>query len=175
MSIEINVEVTGWEALFEAVGQLESKSLHAGGDALVALGRRIVEVIKEHYVPVDVGMEGKSLFGVSPMVVRIRKSLQRGGRRVKGGTLRNSVGSDSIAKITTEGVEVTIYAGKDGSGAEAYAAVQHENLTFRHMVGQAKYIEIPVMLIATEEMAPEIVKTVSMAMEGAWGRSGVDA
>lgn len=168
MSIEIDVEVTGWEALFEAVGRQESRSLSAGGDALVTLGRRIVDVIKEHYVPVDVGMSGKSIFGISPMAVRIRKSLQRGGRRVKGGTLRNSVGSDAIATLTSAGVEVTIYAGKDGSGAEAYAAVQHENLMFRHMVGQAKYVEIPVILIATEEMAPEIVKTVSLGMRDAW-------
>ena len=166
MSIEFSLEITGFDELLAAVGKQELRNLHQGGEALVALGRKIAEVIRDHYVPVNVGMKGVTgTVGQSPITVRLSKTLQRAGKAARGGTLRASVGSSSTYRILgSEAVEVTVYAGRDGSGAERYAAVQHEVLWYKHVIGQAKYVEIPVMLIAPQEMAPEIVKHVRMGM-----------
>jgi hypothetical protein len=53
------------------------------------------------------------------------------------GTLRSTVRLNGPT-ITTKAVSCSVVAG----GARApYAIVQHEDLTYRHTVGQAKYIE----------------------------------
>lgn len=47
-----------------------------------------------------------------------------------------------------------------GGPAEAYALVQHEDLTFRHTVGQAKYLEQP-FLKAIPGLPDRLAKTIS--------------
>lgn len=160
MSIEIIAEITGWEQLYARVDHLESASIDAAGLALVEFGKNIAEVIRDHYVPVYSGEQGTGVFGISPIHVRVDRV---------GGTLRESIGSSEVYTLENEGIEVLIWAGKPGSGAESYAAVQHENLLYRHKVGQAKYIEVPVMLMAPPEMAPYIASYVSRGMQDAWG------
>jgi hypothetical protein len=173
MSVEIDVEITGLDAFMRMAegiaDKMELASYNNAGEALVRLGHKIVDLVKEHYVPVDVGQQGTHSVGYAPLMIRITRQLKAGARRVEGGTLRNSVGSSVIAEFVEGGVEVHIWAGKPGSGAEKYAAVQHENLMYRHQVGQAKYIEVPVLLICPVEMAPEIAKSVKTGFDNAWG------
>lgn len=60
---------------------------------------------------------------------------------VDTGVLKNS-GFVAEPKITSSGVEVELGY---GGAAAAYAVVQHERLDYRHTVGQAKFLEIPVL------------------------------
>lgn len=53
-----------------------------------------------------------------------------------------------------------------GGAAQAYATVQHEDLSFHHTVGQAKYLEIPARLHmggAVAAMVPDIQKAIDEA------------
>ena len=172
--IEYDVEITGWDALEQSMYGLEINTIEKAGNALVRLGQRIVQEIVDHYVPVYTGLEGANTKGFSPKIARQSLVIVHnypavspmGAHTVRqGGTLRNSVNSDEVARFTQDGAEVSIWAGREGSGAEAYAAVQHEVLWFKHAVGQAKYIEIPVMLICDPEMAPMIAKEVQIALD----------
>lgn len=65
---------------------------------------------------------------------RIKKMKDR--TPVRDGHLKSSV-KILPAKRTRQGIEVQWAA---GGVATAYALVQHENLSFQHTVGQAKYI-----------------------------------
>ena len=56
------------------------------------------------------------------------------------GTLRAS-GQVHEAEIDGKAVNVTLWYGGPGSGAEDYAVIQHEELDYFHTVGQAKYLE----------------------------------
>ena len=75
---------------------------------------------------------------------------------VRDGHLRSSVHL-TPAKRTIKGVEVGWAAGKS---ATAYALVQHEDLSFKHTVGQAKYISSVVYEDATA-MRSEIKQAIS--------------
>lgn len=50
-----------------------------------------------------------------------------------------------------------------GGAASAYAAIQHENLSYHHNVGQAKYLEQP-----ATEMEDEIKAAVAQAVKEAF-------
>ena len=58
---------------------------------------------------------------------------------VDHGTLK---GSGTVGMPQMKGTNVTVELGYGGDASD-YAAVQHENLKYRHKVGQAKYLEIP--------------------------------
>lgn len=60
---------------------------------------------------------------------------------VDTGVLKNS-GFVGAPKIGPSSVEVELGY---GGAAAAYAVVQHERLDYRHTVGQAKYLETPVL------------------------------
>jgi hypothetical protein len=72
------------------------------------------------------------------------------------GTLKDSATSEP-AKLVSDGIEKII-----GFNTE-YAAVQHENLEFRHSHGQAKYLAIP--LADTSKFAPYVASKAKAAME----------
>jgi hypothetical protein len=73
---------------------------------------------------------------------------------VDSGTLRNSA-------VIEEG-DTYIEVGYGGE-ASAYAAIQHENMSFHHPVGQAKYLEQP-----ATEMEEEIKAAVARAVAEAF-------
>lgn len=75
--------------------------------------------------------EAKRRTPVSPLPAR---------KGVVPGTLRAS-GQVSEPEFKGKKVEVTLSFGGEGSGAEEYAVVQHENLEYFHTTGQAKYLE----------------------------------
>ncbi len=52
--------------------------------------------------------------------------------------------ASGIVEVEDEAVIVLHYGGP-GSGAEDYALEQHENLTYHHPIGGAKYLELPVI------------------------------
>ena len=59
------------------------------------------------------------------------------------------------------GVSVEMGFGGPGSGAESYALEQHEWLFYRHVIGSAKYLEIPFNILAPaleEKLANVLVK-----------------
>lgn len=60
---------------------------------------------------------------------------------VDTGVLRAS-GHVLPANVNGDDVEVTLGY---GGAAEAYAVIQHENLNYRHTVGNAKFLERPLM------------------------------
>lgn len=68
------------------------------------------------------------------------------------GNLRSS-GNVLPPSIDADGVEVKLGY---GGAAEAYAVVQHENLTYRHTVGGPKFLERPLM-DAARGMAERLV------------------
>jgi hypothetical protein len=72
---------------------------------------------------------------------------------VDTGTLRNS------CVIEQKNDEIIVGY---GGAASSYAAIQHENLSFHHNVGQAKYLEQP-----ATEMEEEIKAAVEKAVVGA--------
>jgi len=57
------------------------------------------------------------------------------------GTLK---GSGRVEQPTNDGQTIRVTLGYGGA-ASAYALVQHERLDYHHTVGQAKYLETPVM------------------------------
>jgi hypothetical protein len=61
------------------------------------------------------------------------------------GTLRNS---GFVNEPEWQGNEVTVTLGFGGA-AEEYALRQHEELSYKHTVGQAKYLERPMLNAAT--------------------------
>jgi len=58
---------------------------------------------------------------------------------VDEGTLKTS-GHVQLPKVGNGKIEVVLGY---GGAAKAYALTQHENMTFHHTVGQAKYLSIP--------------------------------
>lgn len=151
MSVEISVEINGFDELYKAVDQLESDTKEGLGMALTAFGQKIKQTIRENYVPVRTdAIHGRAPVGYyQPHHVRTLRLLRASVRRAQGGTLRASVQS-SRYRERGQYLEVVISAGMPGTGAEQYAAVVHEKLSLRHVIGQAKYIEIPVALAASE-------------------------
>lgn len=171
MSIELDLQLNGIEQFLGGVTRLEVMVQTNAGEEYVKLAKKIVAEIKAHYVPVDVGMEGLGTIGKPHSTIRKTPKLRSGKRRVEGGTLRESVECDEVARLNSDGgIEVSIWAGREGSGAEDYAWIQHENLTYKHAIGQAKYIEIPIAMIATTEMAQALISAIRNVMDDdAWG------
>lgn len=79
---------------------------------------------------------------------------------VDTGVLRDS-GHVELPVIDADGVTVTMGF---GGAAEAYALVQHEDLTLHHRVGKAKYLEQP--FLERVNGLPERVSA-AVFMEGA--------
>jgi hypothetical protein len=75
------------------------------------------------------------------------------------GALRSSGHVDQPVII---GKSVSVTLGFGGP-ATPYALIQHENLEFRHTVGQAKYLELPFMA-ACGTMLPRLAQTLGAAM-----------
>lgn len=183
-TIGYDIEIDGIDNLFSRVDTLENAMKTEASSIFVGLGKRIVQEIKENYVPVDVGLEilnkaGERVFGgvlgakehrgFAPVHISNIPQLAEGLEKRQGGTLRDSVmSSDEPEEFGEEGFHIRIWAGGPGSGAEEYAAIQHENLLYRHLVGQAKYIEIPVLLLAPPELVPGIQKAIGKAIDSAW-------
>lgn len=165
MSVEMTFELdqASVDAYLMRVHNFEIESLRTAGVWIVKLAQRIVEEIKTNYVPVFTGQEGRNSQGFSPKMIHVLVLKSE-----EGGTLRDSVDCDKIARFTVDTVEVSIWAGGPGSGAEEYAAIQHENLMYHHYVGQAKYIEIPVVMIAPTEFAPALTMSMQEAIKSAW-------
>lgn len=172
--ITISASISGGTELINVVKGLETRALEAAPEGLVNLAKKIVQEIKTHYVPVFVGRTpGSTTKGLKPIMVSLSgEVLHHKGHAA--GQLRDSVGFEVLSEsnfqvamgagsITREYV-ISIFAGKKGSGAEEYAHLQHENLMYRHKIGQAKYIEIPVMLLAPPELAQKVAKSVQTVM-----------
>lgn len=73
--------------------------------------------------------------------------------------------SGYVEPPTQSGSVVTVTLGYGGA-AQAYATVQHEDLSFHHTVGQAKYLEIPARLHmggAAASLVPDIQKAIDQA------------
>lgn len=66
---------------------------------------------------------------------------------VDKGILLQSVPATSFVEVTPK--DCTAFVGAGGA-ASAYARRQHEDLTYHHTVGKAKFIEDPVRRIAPE-------------------------
>ena len=77
---------------------------------------------------------------------------------VDTGVLRSS-GHVQRPEVDRNGVRVTLGY---GGPAEAYALAVHENLRARHPVGQAKYLEQPLL-----EALPEVKRAVGKALDRA--------
>lgn len=70
--------------------------------------------------------------------------------------------SGYVEPPTQSGNVVTVTLGYGGA-AQAYATIQHEDLSLHHTVGQAKYLEIPARLHmggAAAAMVPDIQKAI---------------
>jgi hypothetical protein len=80
---------------------------------------------------------------------------------VDQGTLRAS--APIVSKFTITPTEAVATLGYGGA-ASAYARRQHEDLSFRHTVGKAKFLEDPIMRNAP--MVPEMVASRIGAMRG---------
>jgi|TARA_R110000824_G_scaffold132891_1_gene295453 aspartate-semialdehyde dehydrogenase len=85
-----------------------------------------------------------------------RVAIMKSRTPVKDGHLKGSVRL-SPAKRTRQGVEVYWQA---GGVTTAYALVQHEDLTFKHTSGQAKYI-ISVVYEDAVKMRTEIGEAIT--------------
>ena len=77
---------------------------------------------------------------------------------VDTGVLRSS-GHVKRPEVDRNGVRVTLAY---GGPAEAYALIVHENLRARHPVGQAKFLEQPLL-----EALPEVKRAVGKALDRA--------
>lgn len=148
MSVEMSVEINGFEELMRALDRHDARTKHNAGLGLVAFGQEMKQIIREYYVPVRTDLVPKgSIRNYQPQHIRTITKLRAAMKRAGGGTLRASIQS-SYYRERGDWLEVIISAGRPGTGAEKYAAVVHEKLTLRHMVGQAKYIETPLALNA---------------------------
>ena len=76
-----------------------------------------------------------------------------------GGTLR---GSHEVSTPFWSGTDVEVVIAV-GAGAESYAVIQHENMAYRHAVGQAKFLESAVHE-AAESMAQNLAKYIKGAL-----------
>ncbi len=72
---------------------------------------------------------------------------------VKDNALRSS---GKVGAVRRVGNDIIVELGFGGAAAK-YAWVQHENLDYAHKVGQAKYLEIPLMA-AVNDMAARLTK-----------------
>lgn len=66
---------------------------------------------------------------------------------VDTGVLRQSIPACSFGEVTARDCRVVIGA---GGAARAYALRQHEELTWKHKVGNAKFIERPIRAIQSD-------------------------
>jgi hypothetical protein len=73
---------------------------------------------------------------------------------VDHGTLRDSCVIESDENSVTVGY---------GGAASSYAAVQHENMSYHHNVGQAKFLEQPAQEME-EEIKEAVLKAIKEAM-----------
>ncbi|HEY7824085.1 MAG TPA: HK97 gp10 family phage protein [Acidimicrobiia bacterium] len=80
--------------------------------------------------------------------------------RVTGGTLRNS-GYVTLPRTDSEGTFVEVGF---GGAAKAYAVRQHEELSYRHEVGEAKYLERAINATEKEVMA-HVKRVAARAMQ----------
>jgi hypothetical protein len=163
MQLGVHVEIGDWNELFQFAEEVDKKCLTSGGQSLVELGEHIAEVIRERYVPVDVGQSGNERKKFEPRQIASNRRLRRGMKRAQGGTLRKSVELSEYQMVGNE-ASVTISAGGEGSGAEKYALVQHEATWYHHTVGQAKYIEIPVTVICAEKLEDTLEDAVNKVL-----------
>lgn len=137
--IEASFEIDSsqWDRLSSRWDEFEAGAKTYSAQSIVELAQKIVKIIQEEYVPVG-----------------------------DTGRLQRSVDSDKIPLMNIDlstfdtTYTVAIWAGAPGSGAEEYAVRQHEDLTFKHKIGGAKYIEIPVNLIGSNELSPILAKYV---------------
>src|SRR5512138_2860168 len=112
---------------------------------------------------------GRGLYGWSEQVMTRAKELCP----VDTGTLRSS-GHVSNPKTSNGVMEVTLgFGGPAGSGNQAgesngadcgYAEYVHENLAAHHTVGQAKFLETPVME-ATAQLSEQIQQEVDSELK----------
>jgi len=77
------------------------------------------------------------------------------------GVLRAS-GHVELPKIEGDSVSVTLGY---GGPAAPYALVQHENLTYKHTVGSAKYLELP-LLARAKSLTEQVVAHVHAKLGG---------
>lgn len=159
--IYYSIEMEPIEPLEHKIDVLEENAIQEMIAAQTELAQKIVTEIKQKYVPVYMGGIGKQkgTKGIKPSSIRY---LRKSKRSKESGVLRDSVGYE--IRVENGQVVVIIFAGRQGSGAEEYAAVQHENLMYRHNIGQAKYIEVPVTIMSAQSMSPIIVKHIQNAM-----------
>lgn len=160
MSVSISVEINGFDELMRMVNQHDDRTKHSAGLGLVAFGQEMKQIIREYYVPVRADLVPKSsVRNYQPRHIRTIARLRSAMKRAGGGTLRASIFSSQFYIENGEYLEIKIRAGSPGSGAEKYAAVVHEKLTLKHMIGQAKYIETPLALNASR-LADFLVKSI---------------
>jgi len=76
---------------------------------------------------------------------------------VKDGFLKGSGYADTV-KTTDTGLSVQL------GYSEVYAAKQHEHMEYRHNIGQAKYLEIP-LILKSAELLPRVAKMMDKAAE----------
>jgi hypothetical protein len=158
-----NANIGDWDALFTYAEEAEKRVSIESGESLRQLGEEIVIEIQDHYVPVDVSQTGRERKHFAPHQIQGNRRLRRGLKKAEGGTLRESV-ELSEYRLSREEASITISAGGEGSGAEAYAMIQHEVTWFKHTVGQAKYIEIPVVNRCAEKLEDELSRAVGRAL-----------
>jgi len=70
--------------------------------------------------------------------------------------------SGMVGEPHMEGDQIAVSLGFGGA-AKDYAIVQHERLDFKHTVGQAKYLEIPLL-----EGAKGLAEKIGRAIREAW-------
>ena len=105
-----------------ALRRLGLDARRAGGGALYREGWRIMKRSKDEFVPVDFG------------ALKSTGDVSLPGESASGDVFV-TLGYGGPAKTRT----------KDGKDYVGYAVVVHENLTARHPVGQAKYLERPLL------------------------------
>lgn len=113
MTTKMVVEITGFAEAEAKLQKIDSSMLDILGGVL----RR----------------EGENIMSRSVPLVPVDTGVLRASRTVQGPKIG---GTRGIAKT----VVVTLGY---GGAAKAYATIQHENLSYRHTVGQAKFLEVP--------------------------------
>lgn len=109
-------------------------------------------------VIVNIGIDNETLNRAAMKALKAQAVILKGKSQalcpVESGTLKGS--------CVIEEHENSIVVGYGGA-ASSYAAIQHENMSFSHTVGQAKYLEQP-----ATEMEDEIKAAVAQAVKEAF-------
>jgi hypothetical protein len=109
-------------------------------------------------VVVHIGIDNETIKRAAMNALRAQAVILKGKSQalcpVESGTLRDSCVIDEKDGYITVGY---------GGAASSYAAIQHENMSYHHDVGQAKYLEVP-----ATEMEDEIKAAVAKAVAEAF-------